>query len=77
MSVQRSAKMQVAAKQALKGWFEAARKDLDGMAVPVLVDAIITLGLNHDVKQVQKLKQDACDIHVAFKTWRILHSQQR
>ena len=46
------AKKQLVVKQALRDWFEAARDGSNGVAGAELVDAIVTLGLNGDHKQV-------------------------
>lgn len=46
--------MQVAVKQALRDWFEAARKGSEGVSGTEIVDAAITLGLNYDYKQVHQ-----------------------
>ena len=45
-------KIQVAVNQALRVWFEGARGGADGVATNVLIDAVIMLGLNHDIKKV-------------------------
>lgn len=47
-----SAKLQATVKKALRDWFEAARNGSGGVPCVVLVDAVITLGLNQDLKQV-------------------------
>ncbi|CAM9626828.1 unnamed protein product [Ectocarpus sp. 4 AP-2014] len=48
--------MQVAVKQALRNWFEAARIGSEGVSGTEVVDAVITLGLNYDYKQqVQRI----------------------
>ncbi|CBJ30786.1 hypothetical protein Esi_0215_0028 [Ectocarpus siliculosus] len=47
--------MQVAVKQALRDWFEAARKGSEGVSGTEVVDAVVTLGLNYDYKQVQRI----------------------
>lgn len=41
-------------KQALRDWFEAARKGSEGVSGTEIVDAVITLGLNYDYKQVHR-----------------------
>lgn len=45
-------KKQVEVKLALREWFAAVRDDSEGVHGAQLVDAVITLGLNHDYKQV-------------------------
>lgn len=47
---------QVEVRQALREWFEALRGDSEGVHGTKLVDAVITLGLNHDYKQVNETK---------------------
>lgn len=50
--------MQVEVKQALRDWFEAARKGSEGVSGTEVVDAVITLGLNYDYKQVHRHRTD-------------------
>lgn len=42
----------MAVRQALREWFEAVRSGSEGVHGAQLVDAVVTLGLNHDLKQV-------------------------
>lgn len=51
-----SVKKQVEVRQALREWFEALRGDSEGVHGAQLVDAVITLGLNHDYKQVRSMR---------------------
>lgn len=48
--------MQIALKEALRCWFQAARVGREGVTANDLVDAVITLGLNHDHKEVNRLR---------------------
>ncbi|CAM9181002.1 unnamed protein product [Scytosiphon promiscuus] len=57
----RSAKLQVAVKKGLRDWFEAARNGSGGVPCGVLIDAVITLGLSHDLKQVKRTVIGAAD----------------
>lgn len=66
------AKVQLATKRALRDWFQAAaaaaakRGQGEGVAVASLVDAIITLGIDHDTQRVRGITRAPPLIVVRF-----------
>lgn len=58
-----SVKKQVVVRQALREWFEAVRGGSEGVRGAQLVDAVVTLGLNNDYKQVTDARGSARFTH--------------
>lgn len=64
----------MAVMQALREWFEAVRSGSEGVRGAQLVDAVVTLGLNHDYKQV---RMRFCTVGNVAKQIYMLHPMVR